>query len=111
MMGSLSSSEIRVDGQSIGKLDSSDTYLTVDRPPGKHTISVYFLGMFATNLSHEATVQLEPGSSHYYEIKQSESNASAKGRPVAGSVPNAFMFYELDAGNGAAAISRLKPAR
>ncbi len=70
-----------------------DTHLVVDRPAGRHTISVYFIGLLATNVQHEAVVQIQAGTSTYFEVRQAETNTRATGRPVAGTAPNLFMFY------------------
>jgi len=107
LVGSLAAAEIRVDGTSVGRVDG-DTHLVVDRPAGRHTISVYFIGLLATNVQHEAVVQIQAGTSTYFEVRQAETNTRATGRPVAGTAPNLFMFYELDPGTGAAAVARTK---
>jgi hypothetical protein len=112
-----SAAEIKVDGKSIGSLaPGTSVYIVADRPEGPHKITVHRPGDSA---GFDADVQIEPTTSHYFEvgptveanIDQARLNAMGmKGHPTPGhfAASTPFMFYTLDPIAGAGMITRLK---
>lgn len=105
---------IKVDGEPVGSV-ANGSYISVDRPPGQHTIRVeppIALGYF------EADVQVAAGRTYYYEvgpdpIMPAEAiyphMANNVGRPMNGrGFPGGWRFNLMDAGAGAAELAKLK---
>ena len=110
---------IKIDGQPVGSV-SKGFYFSVDRPPGRHTITC----VNQLSADYDAEVQVEGGQTYYFGIGVIQSGApgydlinqavsGSSGRQLpATSVKSAFSgtaLYQLDPVEGPAVISQLKP--
>jgi hypothetical protein len=110
---------IKIDGQTVGSV-SKGFYFSVDRPPGRHTITC----VNQLSADYDAEVQVEGGQTYYFGIGVIQSGApgydlinqavsGSSGRQLpATSVKSAFSgtaLYQLDPVEGPAVISQLKP--
>ena len=64
-VGIINSPDVSVDGRLIGSI-ATGSYLVVERPPGRHTISLSHWADFGRQFV--ADVEVSPGSSSYFEI-------------------------------------------
>jgi hypothetical protein len=111
--------EIKIDGQAVGSV-SKGFYFSVDRPPGRYRITC----VNPVSANYEAEVQIEGGQTYYFGIgvphtsppgqdllNQAVSGSSGRQLPST-TLMSGFSgaaFYQIDAAEGPAIISRLKP--
>lgn len=111
---------IKIDGRSVGSVDKG-LYFSVDRPPGRYRISC----VNPVSMDYETEIQIEGGRTYYFGIGTSQVSAPGQNllnQALAGSSGQQMQptsplmagfsgaaLYLLDATEGAAAISQLKP--
>ncbi|WP_407158422.1 DUF2846 domain-containing protein [Bradyrhizobium sp. STM 3557] len=110
---------IKIDGQSVGSV-SKGFYFSVDKPPGRYRITC----VNAVSADYEAEVQIEGGQTYYFGIGTPQTAAPAQNllnQAISGSsgrqLPSASLMsglagtaiYQIDAAEGPAIISQLKP--
>lgn len=110
--------DIKVDGRNVGRLVTG-TYLSVNRPPGHHTLGIDVSGIFGT-ASWESDVVLAAGQSYFFQIGPKPTGAigqdlanalvqNTRGQFVPGhGFMASFSFYSLDIEHGRAEIANLK---
>jgi Protein of unknown function (DUF2846) len=111
--------EIKIDGQPVGSV-SKGLYFSIDRPPGRYRITC----VNPVSADYEAEVQIEGGQTYYFGIGVPQTGAPGQNllnQAVAGSsgqqlpsssFKSAFAgaaLYQIDAAEGPAIISQLKP--
>jgi hypothetical protein len=115
------SANVKVNGKDVGAV-ANNSYLSVVRPPGRYKIEVDSPGWFVAN---EHDFQVGAGRTYYFVLNMKAATVpiagrgfystltipgSSEGRPVG--QPSSFAgsyLSELDAGEGAAVLSRLTP--
>ena len=115
------SANVKVNGKDVGAV-ANNSYLSVVRSPGRYKIEVDSPGWFVTN---EHDFQVEAGRTYYFVLNMKAATVpiagrgfystftipgSSVGRPVG--QPSSFAgsyLSELDATQGAAALTQLKP--
>jgi Protein of unknown function (DUF2846) len=110
---------IKIDGQSVGSV-SKGFYFSVDRPPGRYRITC----VNTLSADYEVEVQIEGGQTYYFGIGTVQTAAPGQNllnQAVSGSsgrqLPSASLMsglagtaiYQIDAAEGPAVISQLKP--
>jgi hypothetical protein len=111
---------IKIDGQSVGSV-SKGFYFSVDKPPGRYRITC----VNSVSADYEAEVQIEGGQTYYFGIGTPQSGApgqnllnqavsGSSGRQLRSTSPLMSGFagaalYQIDAAEGPAVISQLKP--
>ena len=110
--------DIKVDGRNVGRLVTG-TYLSVNRPPGHHTLGIDVSGIFGT-ASWESDVVLAAGQSYFFQIGPKPTGAigqdlanalvqNTRGQFVPGhGFMASFSFYSLDIEHGRAEIANPK---
>jgi Protein of unknown function (DUF2846) len=107
---------VKIDGQDVGEL-ANESYLFVDRPPGKHTIGLRMpLDFTAT----EHDVQVAAGRTYYFALNMRSLTMVGGGAVMTIAEPKTgqtvqqrnFMsstyLAEIDAATGAALLAKLK---
>jgi len=116
-IGSPWTMDVSVDGKKVGTL-RTNTYVHVDRPPGKHKLTMHGVGGW----TYDADINVGPGA-HYYEIGPSGAfnyprgfgaiNRMANGvtgKQVKGSASSpGLVFLEVARDRGPAALAKLRP--
>ena len=115
--GGAQSVTVKINGTAVGSV-ANNSYLSVDRPPGRYKIEASF-PFFSVGNEHEAEVQA--GRTYYFVFNTPATavishgiyiplHGSAVGKKV-GSTDYLTGSYiaELDASSGPAVLSRLKP--
>ena len=106
---------IIVDGKTVGSL-ATDSYFFVDRPPGRHTLSIAGASEIDVEVRSGEVKYLEVGQNPYtlpapgYQFLQ-RALANTGGDPLPGRNNSPLIFYSLDASAGPAAVAKLKAAR
>ena len=111
---------IKIDGQSVGSV-SKGFYFSVDRPPGRYRITC----VNPVSTDYEAEVQIEGGQTYYFGIGTPQTGAPGQdllNHVVSGSSGRQLRstsllmagfsgaaLYQIDAAEGPAVISQLKP--
>ena len=111
---------IKIDGQPVGSV-SKGFYFSVDRPPGRYRITC----VNPVSMDYEAEVQIEGGQTYYFGIgvsqggapgqgllNQAVSGSSGRQLPATSPLMSGFSgaaLYQIDAAEGSAVISQLKP--
>jgi hypothetical protein len=109
---------IKIDGQPVGSV-SKGTYFSVDRPPGRYRITC----VNPVSMDYEAEVQIEGGQTYYFGIGTHETPgqglllqavAGSSGRQLPSTSPlmsgfSGAVLFQIDAAEGPAVISQLKP--
>ncbi|MGA7807889.1 MAG: DUF2846 domain-containing protein [Bradyrhizobium sp.] len=110
---------IKIDGQPVGSV-SKGFYFSVDKPPGRYRIAcTHSLSM----MDYEVEVQIEAGQTYYFGIGIPDTGhnllalsiSGSSGRQLPSTSPlmtGAFSgtaLYQIDAAEGPAIISQLKP--
>lgn len=111
---------IKIDGKSVGSVDKG-LYFFVDRPPGRYRISC----VNPISMDYESELQIEGGRAYYIGIGTpqvaapgqnmlNQALAGSSGQQMQATSPLMVGFsgaalYQLDANEGASAISQLKP--
>jgi hypothetical protein len=111
---------IKIDSSSVGSVDKG-LYFFVDRPPGRYRISC----VNPISMDYETEVQIEGGRTYYFGIGTpqvpapgqnllNQAIAGSSGQQMRATSPlmagfSGAALYLLDAKEGAAAISQLKP--
>jgi hypothetical protein len=113
---------IKIDGQPVGSV-SKGFYFSVDKPPGRYRITC----VNPLSMDYEAEVQIEGGQTYYFGIGTPEVGrppgqnlltqpiSGSSGRQLPSTSPGmsaAFSgtaLYQIDAADGPAIISQLKP--
>jgi hypothetical protein len=111
---------IKIDGQPVGSV-SKGFYFSVDRPPGRYRITC----VNPVSMDYEAEVQIEGGQTYYFGIGVpqvdkpgqnllNQAFSGSSGRQLPGTSPlmsglSGAAFYQIDAAEGPAVISQLKP--
>ncbi|MET4515089.1 DUF2846 domain-containing protein [Bradyrhizobium sp. I1.7.5] len=80
MGGMAASSEILIDGKSVGKVDMG-TFFFVDRPPGVHKIASH---MKMSMTDYEVEVPVEAGKTYYFGVGVQRTGAIGPGPPQPG---------------------------
>lgn len=116
--GGAQSVTVKVNGTTVGSV-ANNSYLSVDRPPGRYKIEASFSIALGSGLAHEAEVQA--GRTYYFVFNMAGTAIVSRGVyiPLEGSAVGKQItsmdwltgshLAELDASAGAAALSRLKP--
>jgi hypothetical protein len=120
MGGLAASSEILIDGKTVGKVEMG-TFFSVDRPPGLHKIATH---MKLSITDYEIEVPLEAGKTYYFGIGTQRTGppvqdllnqaiAGSSGQQIRSSSPFKSAFagaglFRLEPAAGAAAIEKLK---
>lgn len=120
MGGMAASSEILIDGKSVGKIDMG-TFFFVDRPPGVHKIASR---MKMSMTDYEVEVPVEAGKTYYFGVGTQRTGAigqdllnqavaGSSGQQIRSSSPFKSAFagaglFRLEPAAGAAAIEKLK---
>ena len=120
MGGMAASSEILIDGKSVGKVDMG-TFFFVDRPPGVHKIASH---MKMSMTDYEVEVPVEAGKTYYFGVGTQRTGAigqdllnqavaGSSGQQIRSSSPLKSAFagaglFRLEPAAGAAAIEKLK---
>lgn len=120
MGGMAASSEILIDGKSVGKVDMG-TFFFVDRPPGVHKIASH---MKMSMTDYEVEVPVEAGKTYYFGVGTQRTGAigqdllnqavaGSRGHQIRSSSPFKSAFagaglFRLEPAAGAAAIEKLK---
>ena len=110
---------IKIDGQAVGSV-SKGFYFAVDRPPGRYRITC----VNAVSADYETEVQIEGGQTYYFGIGVPQTGPPGQNllnQAVAGSSGQQLRsttlmsglaggaIYQIDAAEGPAIISQLKP--
>jgi hypothetical protein len=111
---------IKIDDQSVGSV-SKGYYFSIEKPPGRYRITC----VNPVSADYEVEVQIEGGRTYYFGIGTPQAGASGQnllnqavsgssGRQLPSSSPlRAGMagaaLYQIDAAEGPAVISQLKP--
>lgn len=111
---------IKIDGQRVGSV-SKGFYFSVNKPPGRHRITC----VNPLSADYEAEVQIEGGRTYYFGVgvpqggppaqdllNQALSGSSGRQLPSTSPLMSAFSataLYQIDAAEGPAVISQLKP--
>jgi hypothetical protein len=109
---------IKIDGQPVGSV-SKGFYFFVDKPPGRYRISC----VNPLSMDYEVEVQIEGGQTYYFGIgildtghnllALSISGSSGRQLPSTSPLTSAAFsgtaLYQIDAAEGPAVISQLKP--
>ena len=110
---------IKIDGQPVGSV-SKGFYFSVDKPPGRYRITC----VNSVSADYEAEVQIEGGQTYYFGIGVPQTSAPGQNllnQAVSGSrgrqLPSTSLMsgfaggalYQIDAAEGPAVISQLKP--
>jgi hypothetical protein len=112
---------IKIDGQAVGSV-SKGFYFSVDRPPGRYRITC----VNPVSMDYEAEVQIEGGQTYYFGIGTPQTGApgqnllnqavsGSSGRQLPSTSPlmsaafSGAALYQIDAAEGPAVISQLKP--
>jgi hypothetical protein len=110
---------IKIDGQPVGSV-SKGFYFFVDKPPGRYRITC----VNTLSADYEAEVQIEGGQTYYFGIGTVQSAAPGQNllnQAISGSsgrqLPSSSLMsglagtaiYQIDAAEGPAIISQLKP--
>jgi hypothetical protein len=112
--------EVKINGQVVGEV-ANESYLFVDRPPGRYTISVG-MPLDFTNTEHDA--QVAAGRTYYFALNMKSMTTATVGGPVmavmtlpepkAGetvqqrNLLSSTYLGELDVAAGAALVATLK---
>ena len=116
LSGAAQAVTVKINGAKVGSV-ANDSYLSVDRPPGRYKIEASL--PFGLGNEHEAEV--EAGRSYYFVFNSLGTTlasgglfihlpGSAMGTKVGSADYLAGSYLgQVDAGTGAAALSRLKP--
>lgn len=110
---------IKLDGQSVGSI-SKGYYISIDRPPGRYRITC----VNPVSADYDVEVQIEGGQTYYFGVgvpqtaapgqnllNQAFSGSSGRQLPST-SLKSGFAgaaLYQIDAAEGPAVISQLKP--
>jgi hypothetical protein len=119
MIGSPWPIGIAVDGKQVAKI-RANTYVFVDRPPGKHKIAMQ--GVAGIAWTYEAEIEVGPGT-HYYELGPSggfdypigygafsRAANGVTGKQVKGSPYSpGLVFLEVSGQKGPAQLAKLTP--
>lgn len=111
---------IKIDGRSVGSV-AKGLYFFVDRPPGHYRISC----VNSISMDYETEIQIEGGRNYYFGIgvpqtsapgqnllNQAVAGSSGHQMPASSPLMRGFSgaaIYQMDATEGAAVISQLKP--
>jgi len=120
MGGLAASSEIKIDGKPVGKLEMG-AFFVVDRPPGVHTIASHTTMSMA---DYDVEVQIDAGQTYYFGVGTQRTGpigqdllnqaiAGSSGQQIRSSSPFKSAFagaglFRLEPAAGAAAIEKLK---
>jgi hypothetical protein len=111
---------IKIDGQAVGSV-SMGFYFSVDKPPGRYRITC----VNPVSMDYETEVQVEGGQTYYFGIGTPQTGApgqdllnhaiaGSSGRQLRSTSPlmsgfSGAALYQIDAAEGPAVISQLKP--
>ena len=116
--GGAQSVTVKVNGTTVGSV-ANNSYLSVDRPPGRYKIEASFPFSLGSGNEHEAEVQA--GRSYYFVFNVAGTavissgiyiplHGSAVGKQVSSTdFLTGSHLAELDASSGPAVLSRLRP--
>ncbi|MGY8685669.1 DUF2846 domain-containing protein [Bradyrhizobium sp. UFLA05-153] len=120
MGGLAASSEIKIDGKPVGKIEMG-SYFVVDRPPGVHKIASHTTMAMA---DYEVEVPIEAGQTYYFGVGTQRTGpigqdllnqaiAGSSGQQIRSTSPLKSAFagaglFRLEPAAGAAAIEKLK---
>lgn len=113
-------SKIKIDGQLVGAV-SKGLYFSVNKPPGRYRLTC----VNPLAMDFEADVQIEGGQIYYFGVGTPQGGAPAQalanhivsgssGRQLQSTSPlmsgfSAAVLYQIDAAEGPAIISQMKP--
>ncbi len=110
---------VKVDGSEVGGV-ANNSYLSIDRPPGRYELEVGSPGYFG---SSAVEVQVEAGRSYYFTLNMLatqiplgtipiQTGAGVAGQPVGQSgLLAGSSLGQLDANAGTTMLARLKPPK
>ncbi|WP_249158548.1 DUF2846 domain-containing protein [Bradyrhizobium jicamae] len=111
---------IKINGQQVGSV-AKGTYFSVNRPPGRYRITC----VNPMSMDYESEIQIEAGRTYYFGIGRpqvsapgqnlvNQALAGSSGQQMRSTSPQmpanaAAGFYQIDAAEGAAIVSQMKP--
>ena len=109
MGGTAATAEIRVNGKSVGTV-ANGTYIFVDRPPGRYTLSVEN----KISVPFETEVEVESGQAYYFNLGPQRSGAPGTDlltQAISGGAGEAMTAKSvLSAGFSGVVLYRLEPS-